>query len=258
MAIWKIWSYDDSAFLDQYEADSKDDSTKNRSYLACPPKAVHLQVPDGAVADACVYVSDAGVAASGAYETVTYTNTVIGEAGEITVTFDGVKTIAEIATEYGLTHDAGDDSVVPGAGSVDLTGGLEPERLEEDAAELLVYKKAANQAAREAKIAEEEATCDAGIHTLVDKTSPETQLMLAANNLFEYLKALQTAASILDGDMTQAGQDAKTALTDMQTTVMGGAQTYRSTRDTNIADTASYYPYPSDGLPDGYSDDYTE
>lgn len=41
-------------------------------------------------------------------------------------------------------------------------------------------------------------------------------LMTSAYDLFVYLRSLQTAASILDTDMDQAGQDAKSNLGDME------------------------------------------
>lgn len=123
----------DQEVLRCYEADTKDDSSKNRSHLEAEPLCVHLEVPDELEERALVYASDAGQAATGAYAGVNYTAGSIGYSGNGDIAFDGVLTIAEVAAANSLTHDAGDDQVVPAEGTLTMSGGLPAERVEEDA-----------------------------------------------------------------------------------------------------------------------------
>ena len=65
------------------------------------------------------------------YEGVTYEAADIGEdLNSVDIVFDGVKTIAQIVSDFNtaypddnITHNAADDSVVPTAGTVTLSGG---------------------------------------------------------------------------------------------------------------------------------------
>lgn len=77
-----------------------------------------------------------GEFASGLYDNVTYTANSIGAIGNtIELTFDGNNTIQQVIDAWNsanptntVSSDAADDQVVPPAGSVQLNGGVEPQR----------------------------------------------------------------------------------------------------------------------------------
>lgn len=267
MAYYKIVRKSDSKILQSYESDKKELRTgKYGGELDDPLLVEHLQVPDGVDPNGVVVIDQEDpTAASKAYEGVTYTANQTGaEGNNIALVFDGNDDIATVVQAWNdanpektVSHDAGDDTVVPSAGTVQLEngddGGL---ALQEDAATLEAWQKEQNLSARALFIAEEEKTAENAIASALGLRQKETQLMFAVNHIFEYLKSLQTAASILDGDMSQAGQDAKTALADMQTNMLGPANAAMATRDSNVQGFS--LPYPSAGLPDGYTDYYTE
>jgi len=263
MQTWKIWDIAGAKFARDYQVEAGPDYGQQPPAYN-PPKAEHLMVPNGIDPNGVIRTETAQKA-KGAYEGVNYTASVAGVAGNgISLAPDGVKDIDTLVDAWNasnagneVTHD-GTGTNVPASGTISLDGGTAAgPQLIADATALLDHKKQENVKARESKISVEQSTAETAIKGELDKKSKTTQLMVAVNNVFEYLKALQTEAAIADVDMTQAGQDAKTALANMQTNMMGPILTHQGVRDAAIADTASYYPNPSDGLPAGYEDDYT-
>jgi len=131
-------------------------------------------------------------------------------------------------------------------------GGL---TLVADPAALDIYEKEENREARAQEIVSQEATTDDTINSLLKFSQGTTQLMLAVNDLFEYLKGLQAAASINTGNMSQPAQDSRQALVEMQTDLLAPIQTARGTRDAAV--TGFVLPNPSAGLPADVDDYYS-
>lgn len=264
MKTWKIWDIAGAKFIKDYQVENGPDYGQQPPPHN-PPAAEHLMVPEGVDTNGVIRI-EAAQRALTIYEGVKYTASIANEAGNgIALAPDGVKDIDTLVDAWNaanagneVTHD-GSSSAVPESGSISLSHGTDDgPQLIADADALTDYKKEKNAKARRGEISKREQIANAAIHIELNKTSEANQLMVAVNNVFEYLKALQAEAGILDADMTQAGQDAKVALADMQSGMLVNIIGHQTTRDAAIDDTASYYPHAGDGLPDGYEDDYTD
>jgi len=265
METWKIWHIADAKFVKDYQAENgkgPDYGQQPPDYN--PPFSEHLKLPTGLDINGVVR-TEAAQKAKTVYELVNYTASVAGAAGNgIALLPNGVKDIDTLVDDWNVantgnevTHD-GTGTDVPASGTIQLVEGTDAgPQLIADASALKAYKEVVNSDARKTEIGKQEGIVGVGVHTVLGKKSKTSQLMTAVNHVYEYLKALQTAASVADTDMTQAGQDAKTALDTMQTDMLTPILALQTTRDAAIADTASYYPHTAEGLPPGYVDDYT-
>lgn len=269
MANWKIVRKADNEIVQSYESDKKEQRTgKFGGPIDDPEVHAHLKVPDGVDPNGVAVVDDDTPSkASAVYEGVTYSAQNTGfEGNNISLVFDGSTSIADVVAAWNaanpsntVEHDAGDDTVQPSGGTVNLSGGdAGGLRLVEDSATLLAYQKEENRKARAAEIANQEKISEDAIATALSNRKKETQLMFAVNNLFEYLKGLQEAAGIDTASMSQAAQDGRQGLVDMQTNMLSPVLSAMSTRDAAVQDfVANNLPHPAAGLPDDVDDYYS-
>ena len=121
-----------------------------------------------------------------------------------------------------------------------------PPTLSLNSTNLNIWKQNQNQAALDAYSFQQNKVCDYQSDQLIAPLAETTVLMFATLDLFNYLSALQTAASIADGSLSSDGQTAKTNLTNMATTLVPALEALRTTRDNNIA---AFVPPYSDASP---------
>lgn len=262
-----IRTVDGDDILSYYEADQPDERKVKWGLRGVPPQAVHLRVPAAALfAEAAVLDVDPAIAATATYEGVNYIADVPGAAGNFVLVFDGVLTIDDVVSAWNsanpgntVSHDAADDTVVPSAGDVVLTGGIDetpkqPLKLKVDPTLVPEIKKRKNAQARAKKIAEKQKEYETALGAAIDKRDgKENSLVFQVQNLFTYIDALQTAAAIDDSALSAEGQEAKASLAAFD--VRGAVKAAKDARDAAITDDSDL-PFPGDGLPPDYDDPF--
>lgn len=109
------------------------------------------------------------------------------------------------------------------------------------------WKRAQNLEAKNEYKKMRDAECDDLINnTILYPNQDVTWLMFAADQLFIWLDALQTAAGIADGSLSSDGQTAKATLVDLRTNLLAAVQAARDQRD---ADEAAFTPPYTDVSP---------
>lgn len=97
------------------------------------------------------------------------------------------------------------------------------------------WKRNQNLSAQTAYTTMRSTKCDLDCDAVMAPNQDVTWLMFAADNIFTYLQALQTAAGILDSALSSDGQTAKATLLDLRTNLYGAIQALRDQRDSDIA-----------------------
>jgi len=269
MAKWKRIRKSDLSIIDGYDSNKKELQTGKFGGPDDDPTLVeHVQVPDGVDENGVKAIDQATPdKASASYEGVNYEASNTGaEGNNISLVFDGIDDIKTVVDAWNaannnnqVTHDAGDETVVPSAGTVQLAsgdaGGI---ALVADATTLDTYQKEENRNARMTEIQRLEKLSDAEIATELGHAQPSSHLMIVANNILVLLLDLQAQASIDTANLSQPAQDARAALVAAQSDLLGPIQTSIVTRNAGVANfMANSLPHPSAGLPADVDDYYS-
>lgn len=120
-------------------------------------------------------------------------------------------------------------------GVVDFNAGGGSPYLEVNSDRLAEWKRQRNAVAKAEFATAKEAETDQTISAMIDGNAETTVLMIALNNAFEYIKALQVAAGITDEQLGETGQAAKADAQALQTNIYSAVQALRASRDAAVA-----------------------